>query len=261
MSASDQGLVNIREQIDAIDQQIQDLLNQRAACALEVARIKQNSTDKAIYRPEREAQILRNIIQRNPGPLPSEDVAAIFNLILAKSRQLQQPLEIACLAPKTGLSHTAAIKQFGPNVKITHQRSIEQIFRLVANRQVNYGIIPIENSKTGIVNETLDCLLKQALQICAEIILPTPKDDSNTRFAVVGLQSPPPSGVDKTSLLISTTNKPGSLAKIFQPFAKYGVNISAITSRPSAQQLWSYLFLLILRAISKNMQYNKPLKN
>ena len=75
-------LLKIREEIDAIDQQIQMLLNARAECALRVAEVKRaekaTSGEATIYyRPEREAQILAAVMERNEGPLPNEEVARI----------------------------------------------------------------------------------------------------------------------------------------------------------------------------------------
>ena len=66
-----QQLTNIRDDIDAIDRQVQKLLSQRAACAQKVADIKTQggSVEAVFYRPEREAQVLREVKKRNNGLL------------------------------------------------------------------------------------------------------------------------------------------------------------------------------------------------
>jgi len=68
-------LLGIRDQIDAIDQKIQALINQRAECAQQVAEIKIKAGEtEHFYRPEREAQVLINIKKRNKGPLADDDI-------------------------------------------------------------------------------------------------------------------------------------------------------------------------------------------
>ena len=78
-------LAALRIQIDEIDQKIQTLINQRASCAQRVADVKQlaaNGEDVQYYRPEREAQVLRAVMERNAGPLPAEDMAKLFREIM-----------------------------------------------------------------------------------------------------------------------------------------------------------------------------------
>ncbi|MCX7096443.1 MAG: prephenate dehydratase [Methylococcales bacterium] len=72
------------------------------------------------------------------------------------------------------------------------------------------------------------------------------EDESNntTRFIVIGKESPSPTGNDKTSLVVSTGNQPGALYKILEPFAKLGIGMLHIESRPSRQGLWDYVFFI-----------------
>ncbi|MGF1643218.1 MAG: prephenate dehydratase [Thiotrichales bacterium] len=67
-----------------------------------------------------------------------------------------------------------------------------------------------------------------------------------TRFLVIGHQAVPPSGVDKTSLLVSAANRPGSLYRLLKPFADNRVSLSRIESRPSHCVNWEYVFFLDL---------------
>ena len=68
--------------------------------------------------------------------------------------------------------------------------------------------------------------------------------DNTTRFLVVGKRATPASGSDKTSLLIYTHNKPGALYAILEPFARNGISMSRIESRPSRQGMWTYVFFV-----------------
>ena len=87
--ATDEQLETIRARIDAIDGQLLTLISDRARCAQEVAEIKlaavQSDTQASpmFYRPEREAQVLRAIQDRNPGPLPGDYMARIFREIMS----------------------------------------------------------------------------------------------------------------------------------------------------------------------------------
>lgn len=70
--------------------------------------------------------------------------------------------------------------------------------------------------------------------------------DNTTRFLVIGRQEVPPSGDDKTSLLVSARNRPGALYHILSPFAENSVSLTRIESRPSHCVNWEYVFFLDL---------------
>ena len=77
-------LHKIRERIDSLDLQIQDLINQRASAAQEVARVKRaEDKDAFFYRPEREAEVLTAVKERNSGPLSDEDMTRLFREIMS----------------------------------------------------------------------------------------------------------------------------------------------------------------------------------
>jgi chorismate mutase/prephenate dehydratase len=70
--------------------------------------------------------------------------------------------------------------------------------------------------------------------------------DNTTRFLVIGRESFPPSGNDKTSLLVSATSSegPGVLMHLLEPLAKHGINMTRIESRPSRRRKWDYVFFV-----------------
>ena len=108
-------LVEIRDRIDAIDVELRQLLNQRAAAAMQVAQIKaQDAGDESpvYYRPEREAQILARLKAENTGPLSDDNMARLFREIISCCLALEQPLSIAYLGPAGTYSEEAASKQF-----------------------------------------------------------------------------------------------------------------------------------------------------
>ena len=158
-----------RDQIDAIDEQLLKLVNERAALAHKIGSLKD---DGVIYRPEREAQILRRVQSNNTGPLSNEAVSHIFRGVMANCRALEKELSIAFLGPLGTYSEEAALKQFGLGRQAVVCGSIDEVFRTVEAGAADYGVVPVENSTEGAVGLTLDLLLASPLQICGEITLP-----------------------------------------------------------------------------------------
>ncbi len=173
MNNEQQELDEMRKQIDAIDQQIQDLINNRASCALKVGEIKRTYHDNPVYyRPEREAQVLHKIMERNKGPLPDEDMARIFRNIMSMGLALQQNMRIAFLGPEGTFAHSAALKHFGPCIATNPMDAINQVFRVVESKNADYGVVPIENSTGGIVSQTLDLFIDSNIKVCGEVEIP-----------------------------------------------------------------------------------------
>ncbi len=319
-------LVEIRQRIDEIDISIQQLVSERAACAAQVARVKQQQGETGhFYRPEREAQVLRAVMQRNTGPLANESIAGIFREIMAACLALEKPLNIAFLGPEGTYTHAAACKHFGNLIEPHSVSSIEEVFRLVEAEGANFGVVPVENSTEGMVNHTLDLLMNSSLSISGEVTLrirhnllsketdlssvkrvyahqqsiaqcrlwlaknlpnaeviavnsnaeavlitrdhknsaaiagimaselydvavlnPDIEDEphNTTRFVIIGQYQAPPSGADRTSLLVFAHNRPGSLYSLLKPLAKRNISMSNIESRPSRSGVWEYVFFI-----------------
>lgn len=165
-------LKGIREEIDALDIKLQELINARARCAQEVARIKQESgEDTAYYRPEREAQVLRAVQERNKGPLSNEEIARLFREIMSACLALEQTMHIAFLGPEGTFTQEAALKHFGHSVDTMPLGAIDEVFREVESGTAQYGVVPVENSTEGVVNHTLDMFMNTPLNICGEVEL------------------------------------------------------------------------------------------
>jgi chorismate mutase/prephenate dehydratase len=164
----------LRDQIDSLDQKIQQLINDRANCAKQVADVKQKYSQGEkiqFYRPEREAQVLRRVMDRNIGPIANEDMARIFREIMSMCLALEEPLKVAFLGPKGTFTQAAALKHFGHSVMCESQVSIGDVFREVESGAVQYGVVPVENSTEGVVTHTLDSFAQSPLQICGEVAL------------------------------------------------------------------------------------------
>lgn len=165
-------LQQLRENIDATDDQLLELLNRRASLAGQVAEVKRSEDEHSFfYRPEREAQVLQKIIDSNQGPISNEEAARIFREIMSVCLALEMPLQVAYLGPKGTFTQAAALKHFGHSVKTEALGSIAQVFRDVEAGDSHYGVVPIENSIEGVVNYTLDLLINSNLKICGEVEL------------------------------------------------------------------------------------------
>lgn len=167
----DNKLKPLREQIDSIDAQILDLLSQRARVAQEVGHVKAE-TNAPVFRPEREAQVLRSVADRNPGPLVSADVQTIFREIMSACRALEKRVSVAYLGPAGTFSEQAVYQQFGHAVEGIPCASIDEVFRATEAGTAEFGVVPVENSTEGAINRTLDLLLQTPLRISGEVSIP-----------------------------------------------------------------------------------------
>jgi len=168
-----EALQAIRIQIDETDAQIQQLLNKRTAMAEEVAKIKLANGEQVtdFYRPEREAMILRQVMERNIGPLSDQEMARLFREIMSACLAAEKPLKVAYLGPEGSFTQAAALKQFGGSVQLEAFATIADVFHAVETHQANYGVVPVENSTEGMVSHTLDRFINTPLKINGEISL------------------------------------------------------------------------------------------
>jgi len=165
-------LAGVRAEIDGIDSEMLRLLNQRARCAQKVGAIKAEHGEAGhIYRPEREAQVLRRLQDANPGPLPNENITFFFREVMSACLSLEEPLGIAFLGPLGTFSESAATKHFGHAAHLLPQGSIDDVFREVEAGHAHYAVVPVENSTEGAIGRTMDLLLTTPLKICGEVVV------------------------------------------------------------------------------------------
>jgi chorismate mutase/prephenate dehydratase len=162
-------LLPLRQRIDALDEQILDLLNQRARTALEVGKAKlEFDTKDPILKPEREAEVIRRLQSVNQGPFTADAVDAVWSQIISTCRGLESRLTIAYLGPQGSFSEQAALEQFGHAIERLRCNSFDEVFRAVEAGQASAGMVPVENSTEGAVNRTLDLLLNSPLKVLGE---------------------------------------------------------------------------------------------
>jgi chorismate mutase / prephenate dehydratase len=168
-------LARLRQEIDAIDEEIVALLNRRAAAVLAVGDAKR-ATGRSFYAPEREREIYERLARLNRGPFPAEALQSVYREIISASLALEQPLQVAFLGPKATFTHQAAVQQFGGSAQYVPARTIADIFEEVERGQVQFGVVPIENSTEGVVTHTLDMFIDSNLKIFAEVLLAVHQD-------------------------------------------------------------------------------------
>jgi len=165
----DESLKALRARIDAIDDSLLGLLSERAAIAQQVGRAKQG---EKIYRPEREAEIVRRLRQANPGPLSGDSVERLMREVMSACRALEQDLRVSYLGPAGTFSQAAVIKHFGHDVSTLPEADIDACFRAVETGRADFAVVPVENSTEGAISCTLDLIVASPLKICGEVMLP-----------------------------------------------------------------------------------------
>jgi chorismate mutase/prephenate dehydratase len=325
-SAAKPDLAEVRAQIDGIDRRIQELIVERANWAHQVGKAKGKLAAAVdYYRPEREAQVLRRVVDRNDGPLSDEVLVRLFREIMSACLAQQEPLKIGYLGPEGTFSQQAVHKHFGHSAHGLPLASIEEVFQEVAAGHADFGVVPVENSGQGTIQVTLDMFLTSPLRICGEVELRVhqhllsrsgriedieriyshpmslaqcggwlrenlprveripvssnaeaarrarnaddaaaiagesaglvyglkriagpieDRSDNTTRFLVLGRESFPASGHDRTSLLVFIRDRPGALYGVLEPLARRGISMNRIESRPAHGHLWQYAFFI-----------------
>lgn len=143
MTDSSNELDNIRVEIDRIDTALHDLLMQRASLVQRVGNAKRAQPGVPVYvRPGREADVLRNLINRHDGPLPKATVARIWREVISAACMIQTDLHLAVYAPENeGAVREAVRNQFGVLVPVTWCTSVQRVFQEVTDKGA-IGVMP-----------------------------------------------------------------------------------------------------------------------
>ncbi|GMQ80521.1 MAG: prephenate dehydratase [Planctomycetia bacterium] len=160
----------LRRQIDRIDEEIVEKLNERAAVAWEVGRLK-NDAGQSVYAPKREQEVIDRTIRLSAGPLRDECIRAVFRELISGSRAVEEPLRVAFLGPEFSFSHIASIHRFGQSAELVGVATIAAVFDEVQRGQARYGVVPVENSTDGRVSDTLEMFAETRVKICGEVPL------------------------------------------------------------------------------------------
>jgi chorismate mutase/prephenate dehydratase len=163
-------IAQVREEIDAIDNQILSLLKERIGYAKDIGRLK-NESNRAKWDPLRERQIYERLTMMNKGVFPETALRSIFNEIITSCRLSQKKITVAYLGPEATFTHLAGVKYFGHSATFEPMESIDDVFSEVEKNRTHYGIVPVENSIEGSIFNTLDSFMKYKVKICGEVLL------------------------------------------------------------------------------------------
>lgn len=163
-------LPELRVLIDAVDIELLALLNRRAALAHEVGEIKRVE-GSAVFRPEREAQVIGSLQQANTGALKNDNIAVIWREIMSACRALEAPQRVAYLGPAGTFTEEAALRFFGSSIHKVPCNNFDEVFHAATSGAAEFGVIAVENSTEGVVTRSLDLLLNSPLHIVGEISL------------------------------------------------------------------------------------------
>jgi chorismate mutase/prephenate dehydratase len=164
-------LTQFRGQVDALDAKLVKLINQRAEVARQIGRLKAKEGVKP-YAPWREAAVYKRVTGLNRGPLPGESVRAIYREIMSATLALEEPTRVVFFGQPGSFAHLAALVKFGAAVEYVPARDTRDAFLAVAHARADYGVVPIENSTEGGVNQSIDMLADSRLKVVSEIYLP-----------------------------------------------------------------------------------------
>lgn len=160
----------LREKIEALDDEILRLLNQRAEIVLEIGQVKSKS-NLNFYDPKREKEIVHRLTSQNSGPFPQQAISSVFHEIISACRSLEVILNVVYLGPAATNTHLACLGHFGSSAQTSLRESIPDVFEALEREEANYGVVPIENSTEGSVNRTLDMFIESDVKICGEIMM------------------------------------------------------------------------------------------
>ncbi len=166
-----ESLEDLRRDIDSLDEQLVRLLGQRANLVRRIGHRKAD-TGIPIFDPGRERDVLERVTAINPGPYDNDHIRAIFREVMAASRSLEEPPKVGYLGPPHTFSHQAAQQHFGRLANLTPLNSFSDIFDFVDRSPRVSGVVPIENTTSGTIGETLDLFVARTVYIQAEIQLP-----------------------------------------------------------------------------------------
>jgi len=166
------GLADARQRIDSLDDQILDLLGQRAGVARDIAAAKRAAKVPVFHDPERERRVLERLVEKGEESFPPDAIRAVFREVMSACLSVEQPLRVAYLGPEGTFTQLAARHLFGLQARYRECATIDAVFEAVHSKDATYGVVPFENSTEGAVNMTSDALIEGDLVIRQEYVLP-----------------------------------------------------------------------------------------
>jgi chorismate mutase/prephenate dehydratase len=160
-----------RKKIDALDDQLLELLDARAEIAKAIGALKREAGAAVLHDPEREEQVLARLEAKGRGEFPRSAIRSVFREVISACLSLEQPMAVTFLGPEGTFSHMAARSLFGLAARYREATTIDGVFEAVKTGDARYGVVPIENSTEGSVTTTADALIESDLLVRQELVL------------------------------------------------------------------------------------------
>ena len=160
-------LEDLRKQVDEMDERLVKLIAERTRVTREIGKEKRE-IGKPIEDKSREQIVMGKVkTLARAENLNPEDIEKIYQRIFFSSKEVQG-VTVAFQGEVGAYSEEAAFQYFGPGSRIIPHESLEEVFQAVEKGQVQYGLVPVENSLEGIIARTYDLLLDSVLKVCGE---------------------------------------------------------------------------------------------
>lgn len=158
----------IRKRIDMIDREVVSLLNRRMEHALRLKRLK-----GSIFEPEREMKVLGNVRRYSQGVMRPEFSERLYAEIIDESKRIQQQdLKLIGFQGEHGAYSEVAARTYEPSLMPIPCREFREVFDEVGTGQLDFGIVPVENSLEGAITQVNDLLIETELKIVGEVNIP-----------------------------------------------------------------------------------------
>lgn len=159
----------LKQSLEKLDRELVKLANQRAEVAIKLA--KSAGDGPANPSAHTDEETIAQALEHHQGPLSAECVRGVLREVLSGTRALVHLDRVAFLGPIYSYSHLAAVERFGNSVELVPVGSIAAVFEEVNRGQVDYGVVPVENSTDGRVADTLEMFTRLRVSICGEVHL------------------------------------------------------------------------------------------
>jgi chorismate mutase/prephenate dehydratase len=160
----------LRRKADTLGRDLVKLLHEYAHCSERLSRLR-HQQGGPLYDLETEQLAVQQAVESKKGLLPERTVRAILRELHSGVRAMVKPLRVAYLGPTYSYSHLAAIERFGTSAELVPVATIAAVFEELNRKQVDYGVVPIENSTDGRIVDTLGMFTRVPTRICGEVQL------------------------------------------------------------------------------------------
>jgi chorismate mutase/prephenate dehydratase len=160
-------LEDLRRDIDNIDARMVKLLAERVSVARKIGALKKKK-GRQVQDATREKDVIKHVRQlAKKEKINPEDVEGLYRLVMAASRSVQGT-EVAFQGQDGAYSQEAAYNFFGNSVLTRPCETLDEVFKLVQEGGLPYGIVPVENSQEGSISRSYDLLLDADVMVCGE---------------------------------------------------------------------------------------------